>query len=330
MTSDIQRIDTVSGGQNAQNVCRDMIQNNKINIQIENTNDLLFQILKYKKESINFPKYQIVIQITKLYCNIEKIDELFQDIENFVYNPNPLNLNLQINHTECSDLQTQRMSSMCTNKIERFIFKSYFEYKNDIIKKLSYSIFYKIIQEINNEMDAIITCIPTDEENYLEKTVRNFFYNYYGDLMPYNHYNSKDFFKHLDNNNAEYLEKNFIPKTINEFFEYKIRNDLYIGWEFLYIDIKDYDFYIFTKFLFRTPEDKYKITLSGLKQFIADNNYTTEMCDDIDGCIPYSLENICWLKHWNIENSPWWTELMEHELVNSDCEYIYGPELIQL
>lgn len=275
--------------------------------------DLDFYIKSFKKLTENSKIYKIVI-LTSYIDPIKDIDKLFENIEEFVYSSENLNLQVytyhQINNDELSK-SSMIIEKRIVQELEKYIYsqkKLFFENK---INNLNYTRFYFLINEINK--------FKKNEESYecnieykIMELTKIFFRN---NLLPIEYCNSNEYFAFLEKNNIDFITKDFKPTSIKNYLYHK-RNQLIDyscgEWELTCKELYDTDCRIMVNFMLR-KDNKYEKTIIGLKKFILDYNLISEMCEDIEGMKPYSLYDICNLKSLFDENSTLWGFYLSHE-----------------
>jgi len=309
----IQKIED-NHGQIAQNVSGDQnfIYQQTINNITLHQDSLYFKILQYKKETANFHIHNVTIR----YSTDKIITPIitYREISEFIYSNEPLNLKIKI----YPDEKNAPLRSHIIHEFDKFIFQYYFDFKHSGYSNKN---LHKIFENLIDTVNKILHEYYQNEEDYSKENIKsrtknvveNFFINHYGKRLKYYNEKNKEFFQYLDEYKIQYTFDGHKAKTIDEFFKFKIKckeNIEGIEWEETYYFIKDYDFDVMRMFLYTDRGDGYEKNLGGLRQFIKDNKYESYMSEEIDGCNPYSLYNICELKICNKENSSNWKYLL--------------------
>lgn len=235
--------------------------------------DLDFYIKSFKKLTENSEIYKIII-VTSFFDPIKDVDKLFENIEEFVYSSENLNLQLYTYHQINNDKLPVILEKKIVQELEKYIYsqkKLFFENK---INNLNYTRFYFLINEINKFKKNEESYESNIEYKIIELT-KIFFRN---KLLPIEYCNSNEYFAFLEKNNIDFITKDFKPTSIKNYLYHK-RNQLIDhscgGWETLYKELEDTDFRIINNFMF-SENNKYEKTIIGLKKFILDNNLKSE------------------------------------------------------
>ncbi|RXJ69510.1 hypothetical protein CRV08_02060 [Halarcobacter ebronensis] len=280
-------------------------------------------IKEIKISSLDKQNFEIEIDFEGLSI---KMKELYESVEKYVYNHHLYKLDMNYLSTDNSHNSTVKLNNSIKRDIEQYIYELLYKYINDEFEEINYHSFYKNIDNIVKNILKDKFSKSTDkncwQEDYKEgnalKIVSKYFREFF---LPFDEHDSFAFFEYLDKNGVEYIRKDFYPKTIREFFENKINNEIsYPCWKMEYEDLLDYDFEVMRRFLYL--ENPYKKTIFGLKQFIKDNKFRSYMYEEVDGMNPYSLCNICELKSWNTNNSTSWNDLKDNEDILKEYDFL--------
>ncbi len=263
-------------------------------------------IIKYKQLNISSPEFNIELDYQPAVGWVSNEDEVFEEIEKFIYDCQDLRLNLTVVF-KGSFSQEKKMQKKFLKELENFIYSSKKDFDENKIEKVSYSKYNKIISE---NADIYIEDGYNDEndEHSLLDVVGEFFKK---EFLHLNEYSSLDFYKYIESNGIDFRSIDFDPIDIKSFFKHKTKiSCLKEDWFLFYDEIKDYDFEVMRRFLY--TNHNFQKTFSYLKDFIKHYKYESYMYDEVDSSNPWCLHNLIELKSWNDENSIWWKSLLDN------------------
>uniref|UniRef100_UPI0040470E89 hypothetical protein n=1 Tax=Aliarcobacter sp. TaxID=2321116 RepID=UPI0040470E89 len=273
--------------------------------------------------SLNKQNFEIEIDFEGLSI---KMKELYESVEKYVYNHHLYKLDMNYLSTDNSHNSTVKLNNTIKRDIEQYIYELLYKYLNDEFEEINYHWFYKNIENIVKNILKDKFSKSTDKNGWekedKESNALKIVSKYFGEIfLPFDEHDSFAFFEYLDKNGVAYRRKDFVPRTIREFIEDKINNNIsHECWDMVYQDFKDYDFEVMRRFLY--TKNSYEKTIFGLKQFIQDNKYKSYMYNEVDGMNPTSLYNICELKSWNTNNSMCWNDFQDHEELLKEYNFL--------
>lgn len=243
MTDDIQKINTISGGQNAQNVhgnqvhFEQYIETLTINAPLEKNKKFTITV-SYSDEIID--KDTLYEDIKEFYSScVEKVEINFKFVRFKIKSFE--SIDLSVVEVEPKDLIDKSIKTIFVNDLKDYI-------ENNDIKKFNRHDFFHFL----NEKEEYVLRKVQLETYYNEEKLFNAIEQYFAKLkfkVPFFNFKDEEFFSYLDKANISYLifpGMSNLPKKLNSILyfivKYKSMNEKnydLLGWQELYFRIKN-------------------------------------------------------------------------------------------